>query len=198
MTQKGQTQVLIIVVILAVFLGGYYLGQQRIKPTPTPPQPIITPSPSPSDETANWKTYTSTRYNFTFRYPIQAKIEEPEGMVGLSVWGPTQVKDTDFYDGISLRFSSGSLESKSLKFFVEEKVKQSKENAEIIVNPTEIKVGNLTGYTYRVRGLGEHTYIYLTPRYNTYLEIINSTVDPGNRGYQETVNQILSTFKFLP
>lgn len=43
MRQKGFAPILVIVVILAIFLGGYYLGQQKIKPAPS--QPTTQPPP---------------------------------------------------------------------------------------------------------------------------------------------------------
>lgn len=67
MNQKGLAPILIIVVILAIFVGGYYLGQQKIKPVPS--RPTVQPSPGPADETTNWKTYTDTELGFTFKYP---------------------------------------------------------------------------------------------------------------------------------
>jgi len=50
----------------AVF-GAYRLGQRQIQPTPAPsPAVVATPTPDP---TANWKTYTNTKYGYLIKYP---------------------------------------------------------------------------------------------------------------------------------
>lgn len=70
----GVIYILVGVLILGLVVGGaYYLGKQT--PTSKTPNPVVisqtpTPSPSPSDETANWQTYTNTKYNFSIKYPL--------------------------------------------------------------------------------------------------------------------------------
>ena len=49
----------------AVF-GAYKLGQSQIQPKPTPLAQVVTPTP---DSTANWKTFTSSNYHYSFKYP---------------------------------------------------------------------------------------------------------------------------------
>jgi len=150
------------------------------------------------DPTAGWKTYTSSKHGFTIKYPEEVELkEESDGSVVLSQWGPTQKAETEFYDGISLRFDSGSLGGKTLKQLVEEKAEQDKENAEILIAPTTTIIAGISGFSYRARGLGEYTSIYLPGKSGAYIEIINFTVDPTGKGFQETAEQILSTFKVL-
>ena len=76
--QKGFGVIYILVGILVVTLiagGAFYLGGQTTpKPVVTSSsQPSISPdvSPAPTDagETTNWKTYTNTKYGFSFKYP---------------------------------------------------------------------------------------------------------------------------------
>ena len=77
--QKGQTGIFILVgiLIIAVLVGGaYYLGKSvSLKPSPAPvvtsqitPTPDVSPAPTGEGETANWKTYTNTTYNFQIKY----------------------------------------------------------------------------------------------------------------------------------
>lgn len=67
MKQKGLTSILI-VILIAVGLGGYLIYQKQTRPTPAP-QPTTQPSPSPSDEAVSWKTYTNTEYGYAIKYP---------------------------------------------------------------------------------------------------------------------------------
>lgn len=60
----------VLLVIGAFFAGTYYQGMStkkevaQVKPSPTPPFPSPTPDP-----TADLKTYTNKKYNFSFMYP---------------------------------------------------------------------------------------------------------------------------------
>lgn len=103
--QKGQAPILIVVglLILAVAIGGvFYLGRKTIKTQPqnpnqkactmeakicpdgsgvgrTGPNCEFAECPKVSDETANWKTYTDTKYGFSFMYP--KSLEENYGAI---------------------------------------------------------------------------------------------------------------------
>lgn len=67
--QKGFAPI-IAIIITVLITGGVlvYLGKLPI-PTKTIPQPITAPAVNQIDETVNWKTYTNTEYNYSFRYP---------------------------------------------------------------------------------------------------------------------------------
>lgn len=83
-------------IVLACFVvfgfGGYYLGKntsevkQSTQRTQNQTAPIATSTPlttsapdtqnTPSQVTSNWKTYTSSKYGFTFKYPQDYQVEE--------------------------------------------------------------------------------------------------------------------------
>lgn len=85
MKQKGQSAILMllgILILVGVAGGAYFLGSQT---PPKPQNPVVTSSPQstmvsqniPSsvvDETVNWKTYTSTKYGYSFKYPDSLEI----------------------------------------------------------------------------------------------------------------------------
>lgn len=163
-------------------------------------------SPCPSniqtpviDETASWKTYANKEQGFSFSYPESIDLKElQDKSILLSLWGPTQKVNTEFYDGISLNVATGSLNNKTLQVFILDKIKDI-ENASvssITVQPTKIKIGDREGITYTESGMGVFMHIYLPLKQNQYLLITNSTSDPMGKGFQQTVDQILSTFKF--
>jgi len=92
--ERGLAPILI-VLLIALAVGGYFVYQQQAKttlPTPSPTQTTIQPSPSPTAasplpngagasgaptgdaETANWKTYTTDK--FAFKYPQNYVVKE--------------------------------------------------------------------------------------------------------------------------
>lgn len=97
MSQKGQTGVLILIGILIIALvagGAYYFGRQtgpKLQTTPTPNASPANASPVPNGtgETANQKTYTTTKYGYLFKYPTNWKVtENSSGPVQLSITSP--------------------------------------------------------------------------------------------------------------
>ena len=83
--QKGFAPILIVLILaVAISVGGYLVYQQsRLKPTPTPTpqqtaQPTSTPDTNPvlngTGETANWKTYTNTKYKYAVEYPSDWEV----------------------------------------------------------------------------------------------------------------------------
>lgn len=92
--QKGQALIFLLIgMLVIVALGGaFYLGRSTIsKPSPVPvatSQTTLSPTPTQdasrepnsSTETANWKTYTNTKLNFSVKYPETWVFKEsPEG-----------------------------------------------------------------------------------------------------------------------
>lgn len=178
-------------------------GQETISPLPTKtvtqsPTATTTPSPAPTvDPIMEWQTYSTEEDCFSFKYPEEVTFKMQGDLAHLSLLGPTQKQDTGFFDGISLTFSPPLTISGSLTDYVDTKVAESKEFGEIIKPKAEITVNGINGYTYTNQGLGTFENIYLQAGDKSCaVEITNSTIDPTNQGYQETVDKILSTFKF--
>ena len=149
---------------------------------------------------AGWITHTANNICYTFKYPQEVELKErkQENLIHLSLWGPTQKADTEFYDGISLTFSfpldTGGMD---LKSYVDSKIEEFKQFGEILKPREEIIINGIKGYTYTAEGLGIFQYIYLqSPDKSCTVEIVNATFDPTNQGYLQTVDQILSTFEF--
>ena len=74
----SKTFIVLIAVILLVAagVGGYILGTNQNQTVQTQPVTQL-PQPSPTpDPTANWKTYSNTKYDFSFKYPSEWEIDD--------------------------------------------------------------------------------------------------------------------------
>lgn len=201
--------------ILGVFIlsgavfGAYKFSQRQTQPTvqPTPPPavtplltptPELTPEPTPTPEpTVDWKTHTNTECGFSIKYPEELTVDETRGCVHFSLWGPTQKAETEFFDGISLLFDSGQLDNKTLKQLVDEEVAVFQDVGEVLIPPTQTTIAGVSGYTFKASSLGVFTYYYVSHKSGVCLEIVDATVDPTGKGFQTTVDLMLSTLKFL-
>lgn len=213
---RGWTTIILLIILTAsvgttiFFVYQNYLLKEQIKPgatiSPSPPSPTAFPSPTPPTSpspaptvnvSANWLTYSNPNVAYTFKYPKEVTLSQQDGIV-LTLWGPTQEKETEFYDGISLNFSLPfKIDNMSLKDYVDSKIEESKQHGEILKPREEITVGGISGYTYTAQGLGMFQYIFLQSQNKLWtVEIVNGTADPTNQGFQKTVDKILSTFTF--
>lgn len=195
-SQKGLAPILIVLILAATLVGGYFIYQRQAVPKPYHPAPTAAPEikPSPtSDETVNWKTYTNSMYGFAFQYPPNLMPNEDRSMS----------KDkplVDFYD------ESGSaphlewnlyVDKKAIDIILSDILKKQNSN-----DPTQYKyqvIGQESfviddqhrGYAIKTKGQGKENYIIIIP--------INSsaTVIFQSLGFDaSTFSQILSTFKF--
>ena len=197
-----------IILAAGLVFAGYKLAQlKQVKPGPQPtPTPVVVATPTP-DPTANWKTYTNTKYGYSIKYPpeMESKKLEPSaafGPIGLTahnfiVWGPTQKPETEFYDGLAVTLGMmTNPEELSLREFAD----QRSQPVEIGERESfeEIQVGNLKGFKAVGVGLGRFTHIFLP--YKTadkVVQIIATWGGEKKKEYQDTFNLMLSTFKFL-
>lgn len=89
--QAGLAPIVLVLLMAALAVGGYLIYSRQAKFTP--PQQTTQPSPSPvttsvpndtgvnsepsgSAETTNWKTYTSSKLNLSFKYPSNFSYKE--------------------------------------------------------------------------------------------------------------------------
>ncbi len=169
--------------------------------SPTPPAEItpadLSPSPTPNPEIEGWETFSSEEIGFSIEYPSDINISRMEDTVVMTKQGPTQRQNTEFYDGISLSFSSGPLGERSLREFAEEEAIGYRQQPVVdeVSNLRFVTINDISGYSFDVVSLGERTYIYLPQGEDRYLQIINATVDPANQGFSETVNLMFSTLR---
>lgn len=170
-----------------------------ISPTLVPENtasPFITSAP----EIEDWITFSSQEVGFSIQHPPEMNVAEMESLVIMTKQGPTQRPNTEFHDGISLRFSSGSLEGMSLIELVEQEADdfRQKRMVDEVSSLRFVTVNGVSGYSFDVPSLGKTTHMYLTRGTDGYLLIVNATIDPTNQGFEETVNKMFSTLRIEP
>ena len=233
--QKGFSLILILIgilVLVGVAGGVYFLGRfdksEQVTSQPQPiTQPSFVPQASSADETvytegtrsANWKTYTNTKYRYSFKYPpkltsIELSLDKEDMVVTIA--GKSEGStDEGYYTGL-IRISS---------FAPGDLLYDSDETARELLNlqiddqyqPPDRMVGGITRTysTYKrlsdvtIGGLQAKVFensktvhggvwkrFYINEGKYTYL--IESEFLPSQAQYfpQELYDQILSTFKF--
>jgi hypothetical protein len=163
-SQKGFTLAGILIIVLIIFgtgLGSYCLFKSS-KPT-SQPQP--TPS-SRVSETADWRTYTNTKYNFKIDHPSGLTILESEWEGNFAVSFTTRggnVKQEDYIDLTIARYNlapSSNLVNWVKEFAVgyfPDGEKRSCLRSEI----TPYKIGSIEGVTFVAGPESEHKYVSL-------------------------------------
>jgi len=158
--------------------------------------PSVTPLPTSTAVIPQDWTYVKSE-DLTIYYPKGFASIAGDGL-SLVFLGPTQTEGTEMFDGINITVRTGTLDSKTLRQVVDDKVKQTKEDgvSEITQDLESTQVAGKQGFTFKARGLGEYTFIYLPKGTDNYLEVSRIVEDPGNLGFAETADQIISSMEF--
>ncbi len=195
--------VIAVVFFLTVLAALLYVNRQEdenlmagVTPTPSPANEV-SPLPTVTDDT--WQVFESESLGIRMEYPENVNQETREGQVVFVKAGPSQTANTEFYDGISLTFRRGALETgQTLRELAESTLEDLRE-MQSAEGENEIEtfiLAGRTGYRYTVETLGKHTYMYLPVGDGEYLEVIDSTTDPTSQGFEATVDRMLSTVEF--
>ena len=197
----------LILLFIALVIGAVYLISQNKKPItekPTTDEQVTTQSASDTttktitDSTLNWKTYTN-KY-FSVKYPSDLISGGGESLLNISKWGPTQTEGTELFDGFAVNFILKEIPNTSPEEYAETLIAESESMgvSKITEGPTAIILNTYKGVTYTEEGLGTFKQIVLGSDDDSKIMVISYIVaDPGNLGFQETVDQILSTFEFI-
>lgn len=140
------------------------------------------------------KTFENAFFSFT--YPEDMTIQTQEGgVVQVKKWGPTQKADTELYDGVALQFEPLELPVSAQQYSLTDIEGTLKSGmAEILSGPTQVTIGNNTGYFYRMRFLGTASkYSFDTPNDSIIVVVTDNTTDPGSIGFQEEADAILKS-----
>lgn len=201
---------LILVWVLIVIVGRIFVEPGYVPSSPGPvgpwqQLPATAPSPPTDADWYDWYFYQKESIPFTFKYPKNAVLwGREEGVIQISLWGPTQESDSELSDGLSLRFYlPRTFENKSLRGYVETVRDEYAAGGSFadVGKVEEITLNGLGGYTFSTKYLenqgARHIYLQSTHQLNVFVEIVDATLDPTNQGFEEIADQILSTFEFL-
>ena len=208
--QRGFAPVIVILVVLIGFVGVYFLGTLKNKPSTVNPTsspvavakesaiPTVKPVAT-TDLTADWKTYTNTKFGFSFKYPTDFKttLSPTTGEeFNLVVDKKTNVSEMGF---VPVQFSINMSRDENNMIRNITTLSQAEEIYKINRNQTRksILLDNKSAVTVAglVEGLGPGTGQFLS---YTFVKLNNEVliIQLGNKDYQTELNQILSTFKF--
>ena len=204
MNQKGH--VLLVVLLIAVAIGGYLLytnySNNRSKVTTSVVQQTTQPSPSPSDETANWKTYTNTKYGFSFKYPSNLVVAEQDTIQLTNEASMPQVIPNKYINILIFVYSIDP--QTSLRGWVEKDTIRNKPDgttgSTVIGTIDNYQSGDLQGFTYHGGAEVDVKHVL----FKKEGKIFDFTLDcyetgcsyKDNPEAEAVFNQILSTFKF--
>jgi len=164
-----------------------------------PSEPKVEPTQTPQvvEGIDGWLEYKKEG-EFSFKYPPEAQIKNyDDGTISVSIWGPTQQENTEFYDGLSMSFRVLQAQGKSLKESADESYLELKDLFESS-QPIISSVGNNSGYTFHVKGYIDADYYFVEINPDLHLEIINATKDPTEAGFILSAEKILMTLVLTP
>lgn len=197
--------VVLIIFFLTALAAMLYVNQREEQDatpgvTPTPTQ-VSEASPSPAEnDDSDWEEFESEDLGIRIEHPEDVNRELREDRVVFIKVGPSQEMNTEFYDGISLSLRRDQLAAQEDVEDVANNVLNDLRDMQLLEKASDVesfRLAGRNGYRFTVTTLGRHTYMYLPAENNEYLEIVNSTVDPGDLGFEETVERMLSTLEFI-
>ena len=177
---------LVLVGIVILALGAYFVWQKNLSGTTAPP---VASQPVP-DETANWKTYTNTQYGFEVKYPPDWKIAETKSSSEVHIKSPSNNQpDISIFVPDGIRVPSGCPFN---THEIECKILTNKNGTSYI---REISTGQLQlDKQQQLNGFFESS--KLSVQFLALLTDENGNATPRSQKTVEVFDQILLTFKF--
>lgn len=214
MNQKGFAPILIIILI-ATLIGGYLIYQNQNQPKLTPPPtiqltptPILVPESTNSAETANRKTYSDTRYNFSFQYSPGYDQYLKEYSWGIHMgcaceifnWFdiefiPTDQNSADWWNITGKQLFNGKL---GINEKIYPKITESTVSSKIINKSNILMINAKISFNIPQKSLEQTSVSSKIYIFQAKGGLIVITEYHTNEIQAEEFNQILSTFKFLP
>ncbi len=164
-------------------------------------EPVATIS-SEVDPTANWKTFTSSKYGFSFKYPSNFEdigsvagpysIKSSESVGIRSFSDPLTIREGDApFDGFSLYYVDNLNAQSFDEFLVNEKTTMDNAAYASMTGSKRISLNN-NGVAY----INETRGYYYYPLEGGTKSLVFAYIE-NNPNFRIVFNQILSTFKFI-
>lgn len=208
--QKGLTSIHIVILIGVVLLGYLFYSGKIALPQKQTDQPIA--ETSKVDETADWKTYTNTKYGFEVKYPndwiMTDECDEKSENCGenwkvVTSYVPALGPTGDYTGGIYVALKTYNSINEAVQDRLASTVDARSCSIEVLDKDGEIgEYKNIWGYVSKKNVLdtteeGQVNCLniaYYLSDGKRYFEM-SGGFEEGNKHY-DIVNKILSTFKF--
>lgn len=172
---------------------------------------VASPSVSPSTTTessgsaellAGGNSYLDKKDIYTILYPNDFKMDTQNNGEHVRFYkqGPTQKGQTEMYDGVMMVIETFELKGQTMEEWLNERINQQTSSGQQIVQaPQKITIHNYPADKYRMRGLGEYdSYVLQHDDQSEFVILITTMVaDPGNLGFQQDIDDILSTIRLI-
>lgn len=145
------------------------------------------------------ETYSSENLGISFSFPSDMEVEKHNDWVRVYKWGPTQMENTEFYDGIVVLFrKEDNPDNLELEAYAEQVLQNELElNGEVISPVTKISYGQLVGYEFTILSLGESSSFFFENDAGEVVRIAHSVEDPEDQDFNTILIQILQSLKNL-
>lgn len=191
--------VLVLAVIIGIFLiaGSIYQKKNRDNSNTNNAAISSTPNTHP-DNISEWKTVRNEEMGFTIKHPEHVKSMQEPGSGSFIYLGPTQTQGTELYDGLALTFNGHVYPqgNQVLKDFVDKQIASDSQHGTVSLS-SEITINGRQGLTYTLEGVGTFKIIILPNGSDKVLMISSIVADPNNGGYQQIVDQMLSSLEIV-
>lgn len=139
---------------------------------------------------------------YSFLYPSEYILDESDKLhIRIYKTGPTQTGQTEMYDGAIVVFEVINLSGKSLSDWVDTNISNitADGTSELTEAKKQVTLNEYPGFTYATRGLGEASnYVFQKDSNSDNAVLITTLVsDPGNLGFQDEVDKIISTIEIF-
>jgi hypothetical protein len=209
--------------IFGVLLNKYVLTSPTSNAEPSPSTILQNPSPTCPKiksvecekfyqglENAAWVEYNSKFYSLDLpsgvrisestESPLLRNSDDVILATHINKEGPTQIHETESYDGIYLEFIILPKKGLSLQQIAQNSFEElKKEDVDAGIGFKQSSIGDYSAWEYTYTPYLGAKYIFLEENAESqeYLRIVDMTEDPTNQGYESLVNKIVASITFL-
>lgn len=191
----------ILLIVTVAIAGLFYFQIQKfskeLSKYQTQPSPLVSPEPSAEAETANWKTYSNTKYGYSFKYPpdwiIEPDKQAPDEIINIS----KDLNSLSIYAGSAFtKAPEGKAPSKrrGIKIAGIDAVGEYYDNLYELISFAEKRAVNTIALRYAKGLYSEDVKNFFDQILSTFKFLDSSTLTQGNTcGGWDTSGEILCT-----